>query len=93
MIPGSPMINKGVIGGEMMKQEAILNNDLLSLDKDVADGVTAQRRNASGLGGFATGTGILSNLSGGAAFIIGTGLIAVVGLVVSLLQQLKKKKK
>lgn len=93
MMPGSPMINKGVIGGEMMKQEAILNNDLLSLDEDVADGVTDQRRNAGGLGGFATGTGILSNLSGGAAFIIGTGLIAVVGLVVSLLQQLKKKKK
>jgi hypothetical protein len=39
MIPGSAMINKGVIGGEMMITRSNTQQCLLSLDNDVADGV------------------------------------------------------
>jgi putative PEP-CTERM system integral membrane protein len=92
MMPSAPMDVNNFIGGEMMMQKSMPSSGLLSVDT-MEDSIGGQSRNIAGTGGFGSGLSIFSNLASGASFIIGTGVIAVVGLLVYLLQQLRKKKK
>lgn len=95
MMPSSPMSVNDVIGGEMMMQKSLPGNGLLSVDTlDMTDtAIAGQSRSTVGFGSIGAGPSIISNLASGTSFIVGTGLIAIIGLAVFLLQQLKKKKK
>lgn len=94
MIPSSPVGVNNLVVGEMMIQKSMPSTGLLSVDTlEMANGSIGQSRNTAGFGVIGVGSTMLFDLDSGGLFIIGTGLIAIIGLVVYLLQQLRKKKK